>query len=154
MAESCFLDQSFDDLNVDVDFSSIDTSLVMSLLEDSAQVEYGDGEMLRITVKSLGQEIANHGSCLEMYKSDEYYNEDYQIFNVEQPESCSSTFDHNLDDFDWIGAEMDYSSTGYFIANFADKMENMIEFVALEDYSHFCYEIPMEEDGYATSLWQ
>ncbi|KAI3457534.1 hypothetical protein Pfo_014197 [Paulownia fortunei] len=153
-AENCFINQSCDDLNV-VEFSNIDNSLLMSLLEDS-QVEDGDDETLRIVIQSLEQEIMNQDSCLETYNSDGYP-EDYRFSDVLQLESCSTSPDHHLD-FEWIDMDMAYSSpsddmTSYFIGHFTDKIENMVELGGVGDYSQDCSGVPMEEDYY-TGLWQ
>ncbi|KAL1538380.1 hypothetical protein AAHA92_27135 [Salvia divinorum] len=138
-AEICFLGQSCDDFNID-DLLTINTSLVMSFLEDS-QVEEGDDEVLRAMVESHEPEITSQDSCSETYQFSE---------EVVQLECCSSMSHHQ--DFEWIDMEMDYSCpsheiTGYFISR------NMVELGGLEDYSQLCDGMPMEEDGYI-GLWQ
>lgn len=152
--ENCFFDQNYDDLNVD-NFSNIDSSLLMSLLEDS-QAEDGDDEMLRIMIQSLEPEIMNQDSCLETYNSDGS-SEDYRFSDVEQLESCSTSPDHHLD-FEWIDMEMAYScpsdEMARYFGHFTEKIETMVhELGGLEDYSQVYYEMHMEEDDYI-GLWQ
>ncbi|KAI3465947.1 hypothetical protein Pfo_022610, partial [Paulownia fortunei] len=152
VTENCSFCTSLDDLN-DIEFSNIDSSLIMSLLEDS-QVEVGDDERLRSVIQSLEAEIINQDSFLET--NSEGYLEDYQFSDVEQMDSCSTSPDHIY--FEGIDMEVPYCSptddmTGYFMGHFADEIENVVEFVGVTDYSQVCYGMAMEEDGYH-GLWQ
>lgn len=138
--EICFVDQSCDDLNVD-ELLNIDTSLLMSFLEDSQGEGGGDGEMLRAMIQSLEPEIVNLESCSETDESSEEYCRFSEVDEVE----CCSTSPQNHPDFEWMYMEMDYFS-GRFIGN-------TVEFGGLDDYSQVCYEMAMEEDDYI-GLWQ
>lgn len=148
--ENCFLDQGCGDFNVDEEFSNIDGSLVMSLLEDLREGD-GDDEMLRAVIQSPEPEITNHDSSSESEDSDAS-SEDYTLF---LDECCSTTLNH-LQDFEWNDMEMahsffSYETAGYFTGNFTG---NMIQMGGLEeDCSQVCYGMPMEEDDYI-SLWQ
>lgn len=134
--EICFLDQSSGDLNVD-ELLNIDTSLLMSFLEDSSQGEGGDGEVLRAMIQSLEPEIMSSGSCSETDES----SEECRFSEVE----CCSISSQNHPDFEWMDMEMDYFN-GRFTGN-------VVEFGGLEDYSQVCYGMDMEEDDYI-GLWQ
>lgn len=138
-----FLDQSCDDLNVD-EFSNIDTSLLMALLQDT-QTEggYGD-EKLQSMIPSLLPEIMNHESCLE---TEDSASEDYLFSEVDDLESCS-TSPHHHKDFEWMDMEIGYpcEMAGYFT-------EEMVEVGGLEDYAQACYGMSMEEDDFI-ALWQ
>ncbi|KAL0443724.1 UNVERIFIED_CONTAM: hypothetical protein Slati_2095100 [Sesamum latifolium] len=146
--ETCFWGRSCDDLD-DVEFSNIDDSLIMSLLEDS-QVEDGDDERLRAVIQSLEAEIMSQNSCLEAYDHSEGCPDDYRFCDVEQPESCSTSPDHCLD-FEWI--DMETVQTDYSIHN--DEMTSyFIELGGVGDYSQvYNYGMPMEEDDYS-DLWR
>lgn len=137
-SENCFLDQMCDDLNTADDFSNIDSSFLMSLLNDS-QGEDEDDEMLRAVILSLEPEITNHVSCSGTDNSED---------NGFSDECCSTSHDH-YPDFEWIGMEMEMEMTGYFTGN-------MVEVGGLEeDYSQVCYEMAMEEDeDDYIDLWQ
>ncbi|KAH6780773.1 hypothetical protein C2S52_012010 [Perilla frutescens var. hirtella] len=150
--ENCFVDG---DLNVD-EFSNIDSSLLMSLLDE----EGGDDEMLRSMIESLEPGVMNQDSCSETDNSDDASSEDFGFSRSEvddQLECCSTSPDHHPDFDQWIDMEMAYSCpsyemTGYFIGRFTG---NMVDLEGLQDYSsQVCYdEMPMEEDDYI-GLWQ
>ncbi|PIN16643.1 hypothetical protein CDL12_10701 [Handroanthus impetiginosus] len=138
--ENCLLNQSFDDFNV-FEFSNIDDSLLMSLLEDLQVEEYGDDERLRFVIQSLEAEIVKQDSCSEIY----YQSEDYRFSDV---------------GFEWIDMEMDYVShhyelSSYFIGhyNLSDKIGTMPEFGGMSDYSHVCYGMPLMEEENYSGLW-
>lgn len=139
-----------DDFN-DIEFSNIDYSLLISLLDDSPV--QGVDEDLRTVIQSLEAEIGTDDTFSNT--NSDGFTEDYQSSDAEQLESCATSPD-NLD-FQFTDMEMafDYHSecdnTDYF--NFTDNMENMIEFVQERDYSHLYCEMPMEEAEYV-SLWQ
>lgn len=148
--ENCFLDQSCDDLNVD-ELLNIDTSMIMSLLED-LQAEDGDGDVLRALVQSLRPEIMNQDSCTETCSSDDS-SEECRFSEVDEIECCSNStsLDHHPN-YEWIDMEMDYySCPGYEMTDYFT--ENMVEFGGLEDYSQVCNGMAMEEDDYI-GLWQ
>ncbi|KAI3465944.1 hypothetical protein Pfo_022607 [Paulownia fortunei] len=88
------------------EFSNTDTSLLMSLLEDS-QVEDEDDERLRNVIQSLEAELVNEASFSESNSEGylEYYD---QLSDIEQMNSCCTSPDHL--DFEWIDMEMAYSS--------------------------------------------
>ncbi|KAK4420620.1 hypothetical protein Salat_2012500 [Sesamum alatum] len=152
--ENCSFSTSLDDLN-GVEFSNIDTSILMCLLDDS-QVEGGDDERLISVIQSLEAEIMTPSSFLETNYS-ECYQEDYVFSDVEQMDSCSTSSDHVY--FEGIDMDVPYSlltddMTSYFIDQFVDEMENVVEFVALRDYSQVCCGVAMEEDHHYNGLWQ
>lgn len=140
LTEAC----SFDDLN-DIEFSvsDIDSSLVMSLLEDSQVLEGTDDERLRSVIQSLEAEIINQDSFLQEINS-----EDYQFSDVEQIESCSTSPDCIY--FEGFDLEM----MPYVISHFADEIENVFEFVGVSDYSEICCGMAMEEEDDYHGLWQ
>ncbi|KAL0353933.1 UNVERIFIED_CONTAM: hypothetical protein Sangu_0974600 [Sesamum angustifolium] len=141
--ETCLWGRSCDVLD-DVEFSNIDDSLVMSLLEDS-QVEEGDDERLRAVIQSLEAEIMSQNSCSEAYDSEGCL-DDYRFCDVEQPESCSPQPDHCLD-FEWI--DMETVQTDYCIPN-DEMMSYFIELGGVGDNSQaYSYGMAMEEDDYS-----
>lgn len=145
--ETCFWGRSCDDLD-DVEFSNIDDSLVMSLLEDS-QVEDGDEERLRAVIQSLEAEIMSQNSCFEAYDL-EGCQDNYRFCDAEQSGSCSTSPDHRLD-FDWI--DMETFQTDYSIPD--DEMTSyFIELGGVGDYSQvYSYGMAMEDDDYS-DLWR
>ncbi|KAI3465945.1 hypothetical protein Pfo_022608 [Paulownia fortunei] len=99
-----------------VEFSNIDTSLLMSLLEDSL-VEDRDDERLRNVIQSLEAELVNEASFSESNSEGylEYYD---QLSDIEKMNSCRTSPDRL--DYEWIDMEMAYSSpivemASYFI---------------------------------------
>ncbi|KAL0406590.1 UNVERIFIED_CONTAM: hypothetical protein Slati_3972900 [Sesamum latifolium] len=153
LTENCSFSASLDDLN-DVEFSNIDSSFIMSLLDDS-QVEGGDDQRLISVIQSLEAEIMTPNSFLET--NSECYLEDYAFSDVEQMDGCSTSSDHVY--FEGIDMDVSYMSTltddmtSYFIDQSAEEMENVVEFVGLRDYSQVCCGLAMEEDDYS-GLWQ
>ncbi|KAG6395828.1 hypothetical protein SASPL_141957 [Salvia splendens] len=128
--EICFLDQSqsYDDFNLD-ELLNMDSSLVMSFLEDSIVEEGDDDQVLRYMEASF----SDNGSSEECRFSEELHQQD----------------------FEWIGVEMDYScpsyeATGYFISCITG---DMVDVGGLDDYSQVCNGMDIEEDGYI-GLWQ
>lgn len=129
------IESKYDELSVD-EFSNMDTSLVMSLLQE----EDRDDDMVRLMIESFEPELVNQ--CLS---SSETYNEYAFCDEMSHP------------DFEWVDMEMAYSCpsdeiTGYnFTGRFAAEYEG------LEDYSRVWYDnMPMameEEDDYI-GLWQ
>ncbi|KAL0301343.1 UNVERIFIED_CONTAM: hypothetical protein Sradi_6411100 [Sesamum radiatum] len=153
LAENCSFVEDLDDLN-DVEFSNIDSSFIMSLLDDS-QVEDGDDQRLISVIQSLEAEIMTPNSFSET--NAECYLEDYAFSDVEQMDGCSTSSDHVY--FEGIDVDVSYMSltddmmTSYFIHQSADQMENVAEFVGLRDYSQVGCGVAMEEDDYS-GLWQ
>ncbi|KAL2247249.1 UNVERIFIED_CONTAM: hypothetical protein Sindi_2577200 [Sesamum indicum] len=152
LAENCSFGENLDELN-DVEFSNIDSSFIMSLLDDSP-VEGGDDQTLISVIQSLESEIMTPNSFLET--NSECCLEDYAFSDVEQMYGCSTSSDHVY--FEGIDGDMSYMSltndmTSYFIDQSADLMENVVEFVGLRDYSQVCCGVAIEEDDY-NGLWQ
>lgn len=135
--EFCFVDQiscDIHDLNVDHELSSIDISLVMSLLDDSQLGDDGGEEMLRIMIESLADQDS---------RSD--------FSDVDQLEGCSSSLLISPDDhvnFEWIDDEMEMDYYSYHVQSLE----------GFQDYSQVCYgmELVMEdhEDYCNIHLWQ
>ncbi|KAL0320504.1 UNVERIFIED_CONTAM: hypothetical protein Sradi_5311900 [Sesamum radiatum] len=149
LTETCSFGENLDDLN-DVEFSNIDSSFIMSLLDDS-QVEGGDDQRLISVIQSLEAEIMTPNLFLETNSKD------YAFPDVEQMDCCSTSSDHVY--FEGIDVDVSYMSmliddmTSYFIHQSADEMESVVEFVGLRDYSQVCCGVAMEEDDYS-GLWQ
>ncbi|KAG6398116.1 hypothetical protein SASPL_139568 [Salvia splendens] len=136
-------DQSYDDFNLD-ELLNMDSSLVMSFLEDS-QVEEGDDDQV---LRDMETYFSDNGSSEECRFSEEV---------DDQLECCTSSSHHHLhqQDFEWIDVEMDYScpsyeATGYFISCITG---DMVDVGGLDDYSQVCNGMDIEEDGYI-GLWQ
>lgn len=144
----------------DLDINILDdSSLLMTLLEESSQVEDGDDESLRIVIQSLEAEITDQESCLETdVNSDVDCMEDDTQQQMDVHRCCSISPDHL--DFEWNDEEMDYYycpndyMAGPFMGCFGDNMENMNDFVGVRDYSLISYGISMVEEEDYGGLWQ
>ena len=125
------IESKYDELSVD-EFSNIDTSLVMSLLQEEDMIGSFEPELVDQCLSSSETSVSGdneYGFCDEM----------------------------SHPDFEWVDMEMAYSCpsdeiTGYnFIGRFTAEYEG------LEDYSRVWYDnMPMameEEDDYI-GLWQ
>ncbi|KAL1538379.1 hypothetical protein AAHA92_27134 [Salvia divinorum] len=137
-AEICFHDQSYDDFDLD-ELLNMDSSLVMSFLEDSQVEEGDDGQVSR---------------AMETYFSDSGSSEECHFSEEVVDDHCTS-LSHHQQDFEWIDVEMDYScpsyeATEYFIGCMDGDMADV---GGLVDYSQICNGMVIEGDGYI-GLWQ
>ncbi|KAL1538378.1 hypothetical protein AAHA92_27133 [Salvia divinorum] len=131
------IESNYDDLSVD-EFSNIDTSLVMSLLQEGDR----DDDTLRLMIESFEPGLADQ--CLSSETS------------VSGDNGYRFCDEMSRPDFEWVDMEAAYSCpsdeiAGYFDGRFAAEYEG------LEDYSRVWYDdMPMameEEDDYI-GLWQ
>lgn len=140
-----------------------DDTVLMSLLEDSVQLEYCDDERLKSVIQSL--EAAINPNLINGYGS---LDDSYELQDCPFDQLTSNDHDEHMDDdrdkysashdldFSWIDVEMSSfsSPSNHDISSWYEEIcednvgYNMLEY-GVRDYS----EAPLEEDIYS-SLWQ
>ncbi|MCE0482320.1 hypothetical protein HAX54_040994 [Datura stramonium] len=121
-------------INIDTDLLNreileIDSTVLMSFLDEVPQIEYCDDEKLKSLIQSLEAEL--------------YYPAAPNLANYDL-----DTSEELVDDFSWMDMEMSSSTSPNSNNN------QMIEFDQFgSDYSQFLTCIPIEEEVYDDSLW-
>ncbi|OIS96758.1 hypothetical protein A4A49_18313 [Nicotiana attenuata] len=114
----------------DVEFSKIDTDILMSFLEES-EIEESNEEKIKTVILSLEAEITpvliTDSNSLKHIEADCHDSNDFQLYDIaSEEESCSTSFDL---EFEWTDSEMEFIDTRDF-----SQMYDRV--MLMEDHGH------------------